>query len=153
MECYEGATMIKTYRGLLADGGQDKINLKTNRGEIGYRIVKFQIMPPAIGTTAAEYCVKIFKLSQGTIDAVVDFTDGDLLAVATMKSQTTLGNPETPMQIIFDQEIFNQDIYITGFDADSSNSINYYLELEQVPLNDNESTMATLQSLRQIAEK
>ena len=141
---------IKTFRGLIADGGQDTIVLHTNTGATGYRIVKFEIMPPAIGTTAAEYCVKIFKIQQSTIDGAVDFSDNTLLAVATMKSQTTLGNPETPLQVIFDQEIFNQDIYITGFDADSSNSVNYYLELEQVKLDLNQNTVATLKDIRNV---
>ena len=37
--------MIKTYRGNLADGGQDRIRLKTLKGEIGYKIIKFQAFP------------------------------------------------------------------------------------------------------------
>ena len=141
--------MIKSYRGLLTDGGQDHIRLETPRGRIGYRIVKFEIMPPAIGTTAAEYCVKIFKDEQASIDGAVDFGDNSLLAAATMKSQTTLGNPETPLQVIFENEIFNQDIYVTGFDADSSNSVNYYIELEQIKLSEIEALVTIVKDLRE----
>ena len=36
--------MIKSYRGLIADGAQDRIPLHTNDGKTGYKIVKFQIM-------------------------------------------------------------------------------------------------------------
>ena len=45
---------IKTFRGLLADGGQDTIVLHTNDGSTGYRIVKFQLMPDAPGTVEHE---------------------------------------------------------------------------------------------------
>jgi len=156
MECHEGATMIKTYRGVLADGGQDQIRLKTNRGDIGYRIVKFQVISVSPGAANVEAIVKIFKIKQtaGSITGTVDFGDGNLLATAYYTGQDNHAYLENTLgPIIFDQEIFNQDIYVTSVDVDSSTSINYYLELEQVKLNDNESTMATLQSLRTVASK
>ena len=53
--------MIKTFRGQIADGGQDTILLHTNDGSAGYRIVKFQIMTSAPGTTRAEHILKIGK--------------------------------------------------------------------------------------------
>jgi hypothetical protein len=150
MECYEGAQMIKTFRGKIADGGQDTIVLHTNDGSTGYRILKFEIMPPASGTIAAEYCAKIFKVQQSSVDGAIDFSDQTLLAAATLKKSGTLSHAETPLQVIFDKEIFNQDVYVTNFDADSSNAINYYIELEQVKLNLNESTVATLKDIRNI---
>ena len=36
--------VVKTFRGLLADGGQDHIRLQTIKGKVGYRIVKYQLM-------------------------------------------------------------------------------------------------------------
>jgi len=156
MECYEGATMIKTYRGALADGGQDQIRLRTNRGDIGYRIRKFQVIAQAPGTVNVEAVVKVYKVKQATaaIDGTINFTDGDLLAATYYTGQDNHAYLESVIgPIIFDQEIFNQDIYITSVDVDSATSMNYYLELEQVKLNDNESTMATLQSLRTVASK
>jgi len=147
MECYEGATMIKTYRGMLADGGQDRIRLKTNKGDIGYRIKKFELMPAAPGTVEHELMCKIYKLKQSTIDGLVDFTDGDLLAVSIMTSYAPTAYI-TATTTVFDNEIFNQDIYVTAVDTESNSATNYYLELEQIKLNENESTMATLQSLR-----
>jgi len=145
--------MIKTYRGILSDGGQDKIRLKTNDGKTGYRITKFQLMPYTPGIGGPESVVKIYKRLQSTIDGVIDFTDGDLLAAAYQKTHEDTSQPSSTMITVFDQEIFNQDIYITGIDMRGIVSCNYYLELEQVMLNDNQTTMATLQSLRQIAEK
>jgi len=53
----EGTLMIKSYRGLLADGTQDLIRLKSPDGMTGYRVVKFQLFPAFIGstTTGSEY--------------------------------------------------------------------------------------------------
>jgi len=155
MECYEGTTMIKTYKGMLATGEQDRIRLKTNKGDIGYRIVKFELIPQKPGASGVYYeaVTKIWKLKQSSIDAVIDFTDGDLLAAGMFGADTATHAFYGPMITVFDQDIFNQDIYITNSDIQADASLNYYLELEQVMLNDNESTMATLQSLRQIAER
>jgi len=154
MECHEGATMIKTYRGMIADGGQDHIRLKTLKGDIGYKINKFKIFPSQPGQQTAENTVVIWKLKQSSVSAtaiVIDFTNADLLGVGFYVSAGS-ARPSTNI-VVFDTEIFNQDIYITNTDTSGAIACNYYLVLEQVMLNDNESTMATLQSLRQIAER
>jgi len=154
MECYEGAKMIKSFRGNLGDGAQDHIRIKTNKGDIGYRIVKFQTTMETWGGATTESVMKIYKLKQSSIDAKVDFTDGDLLASNVFSYNTSGNYAGDASNIIFDNEIFNQDIYITNKNAGGSvDPVNYYLELEQIKLNENESTMATLQSMRQIAER
>jgi len=80
MERYEGVKMIKTFRGLIADGDQDTIVLHTNNGLTGYRIVKLNIISTTPGVTADEAVVKIYKVKQTTIDAVIDFSDNTLVA-------------------------------------------------------------------------
>jgi len=56
------------------------------------------------------------------------------------------------MTIIFDKEIFNQDIYITHTEAaGSALACNYYIELEQVKLDLSENTVATLKDIRNAA--
>ena len=154
MECYEGAKMIKTFRGLITDGDQDTILLHTNDGATGYRIVKFQLMAKEAGTTEYEHIVKIYKTSKATVDAEVDFSESTLLAAAYLEGNS--GEHYSDQQtVIFDNEIFNQDIYVTHQDikADPGKDCNYYFELEQVGLNENESAMATLQSLRTVASR
>ena len=54
--------------------------------------------------------------------------------------------------IIMDNEIFNQDIYVTHNDNHASQNCNYYIELEQIKLSDVQSTSITLQSLRGSSE-
>ena len=144
--------MIKTYRGLLADGGQDRIRLGTIKGKVGYRIVKFQIALGAL--TASDQCctVRIWKREQTSVStsaSVVDFTDSDLLAFGLAiwdNAQPALSGKS----IIFDNEIFNQDIYVTNTDSCSDNtSTNYYIELEVIPLDDAGAEYTTLKDMRQ----
>jgi len=148
MEGYEGATMIKTFRGLIGDGLQDTIVLHTNDGSMGYRIVKFQVISQEPGGDNSEAVLKIYKVSQTSISTTVDFSDNTLLAVAFYRSHGSSSYP-TDVVISFDNEIFNQDIYITLEDREN-NKMNYYLELEQVKLDLNASTVATLKNLKNL---
>ena len=140
--------MIKTFRGLIADDGQDTIVLHTNDGSTGYRLVKFQIINKQPGTADYENVVKIYKNSQSSIDATVDFSDNTLLAVAYGSADATgQNNPATEI-VIFDKEVFNQDIYVTNKAVSIGSSQNYYIELEQIKLDLNENTVATLKDIR-----
>jgi len=139
--------MIKTFRGLMVDGGTDTINLHTNDGKTGYRIVSFGIIPKNPGGAVQDSVIQIFKVPQTTAVATVDFSDQTLLAVAVY-SQHSTQYAAGLQHIIFDREIFNQDIYITHKDEAVGADCNYYIELEQISLDLNESTVATLQSIR-----
>jgi len=150
MECYEGATMIKTFRGLIADGDQDTIALHTNDGSIGYRIVKFEIMPENPGTTDFEHVVKIYKISQTAFTADFDFSDNTLLAGAYTEGNNSTTYIGQPLISFFDKEIFNQDIYVTHVDAKGALAVNYYIELEQIKLDLSENTVATLKDIRNV---
>lgn len=156
MARYEGVTMIKTFRGILADGGQEKINLKTLKGEIGYRIVKLALFPKQPGHTVNyESVVQIFTVEQTSVPAsgaTVDFSNHELLAAAYYQDNNNEAYPSA-LDVVFDKMVFNQDIFVTHTDNASGGFINYYIELEQVTLNENETTMATLQSLRTIAAR
>jgi hypothetical protein len=147
MDSYEEVPMIKTFRGQIADGAQDTIVLHTNDGSTGYRIVKFSMMTPDPSENA-ESVIKIYKVSQTAVDAVIDFNDQTLLGAGIItQSSTSQSNPED-QTIFFDKDIFNQDIYLTLKGVDNTPSINYYIELEQVKLDLNESTVATLKDIR-----
>jgi len=139
---------MKSFKGKIEDGGQDTVSLHTNDGSIGYRIVKLDIMSanPSAGT--GEHIVKIFSIKQASVTGTVDFADQTLLAAATLKTNSSTGNPETIQQVIFDNMTFNQDIYVTAIDVNDSNAINYYIELEQFKLDLNQNTMATLKDIR-----
>lgn len=148
---------IKSFRGLIADNGQDTIVLHTNDGSTGYKVVKFEIIDYAPGTLNTENLIKMHKIQQpdnipaGTdLYSKVDFNDPTLLGVGFRAPQYASGDGN----IIFDGEIFNQDIYITHSDISGNNSLcNYYIELEQIKLDLNENTVATLKDIRNNADQ
>jgi hypothetical protein len=139
--------MIKTFRGLLTDQDQNRIRLSTKKGKIGYKIINFQIMPKEPGSTSYENVVKIFKITQSSVTGAVDFSDGNLLAAAYIEGNASNQYPDA-IQVIFEQELFNQDIYITNFDVDTGAPVNYYLELEAFSMTDNAAAVSTLRDIR-----
>ena len=137
---------IKSFRGLLADGAQDTIVLHTNDGSTGYRIVKLEIMPKQ-SQIDYEITFKIYKTSQTVIDNNVDMSDQKLLGAAF--SGLAGGEYAGAKTVIFDREIFNQDIFVQSTDnGGSSQPVNYYIELEQLKLSSDQNTVATLKDIR-----
>jgi len=70
----------------------------------------------------------------------VDFSDDSLLGAAYLEGNS--GEHYSDQQtVLFDSEVFNQDIYITHQDikADPGKDCNYYLELEEVKMSDAEA--------------
>ena len=139
---------MKTFRGQIPNGGQDTITLHTNDGSTGYRIKKFEIIDSAPGTVNTEIICKIYTVAQTAVDALVDFNDQTLLGAAYYSRAAGM----LPV-IIFDNITFNQDIYVTQEAASggSASSCNYHIELEQVKLDLNENTVATLKDIRNVA--
>jgi len=142
---------IISFRGLIASAAQDRIPLQTNNGLTGYKIVKFQMMTPNSGTTDYEHTIQIWKTDQtGSVTANVDFSDNRLLAAGYIEGGAATNFIGNPLLTIFDNEIFNQDIYITHVDNKSTLPCNYYIELEQMKLDLSEQTVATLKDIRNI---
>jgi len=142
--------VVKTFRGLLADGGQDRIRLSTIKGKVGYKIIKFELFPNQPGSTDYEAVLQLFKTQQTTVPTAggtVDFTDSDLLAAGFYTILTSAQN-QSSIITVFDQEIFNQDIYITHTANTGSAKVNYYFELEVIPLDDMSAEYTTVKDLR-----
>ena len=140
--------MIKTFRGRLASSDIDRIRLSTNNGLTGYRIVKFQIFPPTPGGASYENVVQVLTEKPSSANATVNFDNPLLLAAAYLEGNGSNQYPDN-LQVVFDHVKINQDIYISNYDVDGdTEAINYYLELEQVKLDLNEATVATLKDMR-----
>jgi len=142
--------MIKTFRGLLLDGVTDIISLHTIDGSTGYRIVKFELIMNNPAGDGSENTIAIWKTSAAAASATkyIDFSDNTMLAAAYIQNGSGSTEP-MDIEIIFDKEIVNQDIYITNIVGDvASDGVNYYIELEQLSLNLNENTVATLKDIR-----
>jgi len=139
--------VVKTFRGLMADGGQDRIRLSTIKGKMGYRIVKFQVMGQDSSTSYEAVC-KIFKETQTSVTTTINFTDTTLLAAAIYQQNATGQTYPVDQVTIFDNEIFNQDIFITYTTSYASGTLNYYIELEVIPLDDKSAEYTTVKDLR-----
>jgi len=148
---------IKSFKAIIANGGQDTVSLHTNNGSTGYQIKKLQLMPAIPGdTTDIEFVVKVYSVKQSTIPgggtgdkATVDLSDQTLLAVAYYQDGVSVTN-NSSMDIIIDNMTFNQDIFITCTNNSGTGGmdVNYYMEIEQMKLDLNENTMATLKDIR-----
>ena len=139
--------MRKTFRGQMTTGDTQIIRLGTNNGLTGYRIVKFQILSRLPGDDDYENVFQVYSVKpDAAATAVVTFDNPTLLAVAYEKEQANTTSPVSQV-VIFDDKIVNQDIWITLAGAASDKS-NYYIELEQMKLDLNEATVATLKDMR-----
>jgi len=135
---------IKSFKGQIAHTKEDIIVLHTNDGSTGYKIKKFQLFPRNFNVDD-EYNMQIWKIT-GLQSSTPDFSDNRLLAAGYI--ETVGGAAEgTKQVVVFDNEIFNQDIYVT-LGSQNGNSCNYYIELEQMKLDLNENTVATLKDIR-----
>jgi len=138
---------ILSYKGLLAINAMDTILLSTKKGEKGYRIRKFQLISNTPYQSGDEHIVQIWKEPE-TASASIDFSNNRLLGAGIINNDSAGYRYSTTDIIVFDNEIFNQDIYISHANADGSTAVNYYLELEVIMLNETEATVATLKDIR-----
>ena len=138
-----------SFRGQLAMGVEEMIPLSTMKGLVGYQIKKFEIMSSAPGTSSVEYIAQIYKTQETTnVNTTPNFSDNRLLAVVYYQDEAAPHYPSS-QDVIFDNEIFNQNVYVNITDAGGgTNPCNYYIEMEQMDLALDESTVATLKDIR-----
>jgi len=145
---------IVSFRGLMTtDAGGDStdtIVLHTNDGATGYRIKKLQIIPKDPTDVTTEAVFQIFSIPTASTDEI-DFSDQTLLGCATWSNHLSGTLYPEDTVIIFDNATFNQDIYLTCKSDAGGKAMNYYIELEQMPLDLNQNTVATLKDIRNVA--
>ena len=133
----------KSFRGKLADGDILRIRLSSNKGLIGYKVRKFELFP-AVQDSAKDSLVCLHSVKPDAATTSANFDSPTLLAAALMFN----GTYEIQTTVVFDNVKFNQDIFITNVDSIGANAMNFYLELEQMPLSLDEATVATLKDMR-----
>jgi len=140
---------IISYRGQLSMSTQDTINLHTNDGKTGYKIHKFQIMSSTPGVGDVEFVAQIYKTEEtSNINTTPDFTNSRLLAVIYYQDGASQVYPSAT-ETIFDLEVFNQDIYVNITSPNSSTvKCNYYIELEQIDLSEDQALVAIVKNIR-----
>ena len=136
---------VHSFRGLLADGGQDEINLERQNVNLAYRIIELAMIPNLPGTVDSESTVQVFREEQTSISATtatIDFSNTDLLAAGCYVDGASDTNG--PVQtIIFDNTLFSRNIYVTHTNTSGSQAVNYYIEIEEVPV-----TASTLMQIK-----
>tara|TARA_Y100001973_G_C4978998_1_gene223289 strand:- start:97 stop:531 length:435 start_codon:yes stop_codon:yes gene_type:complete len=139
---------LKTFKGRSKSGTITKIRLSTNQGLIGYKIRKFQTINPDPGTESVELVAQLFSVEPATATGSINFDSPTLLGISYYQDHDSSANPGSD-NIIFDSVKFNQDIFLTTVDVGgTTKDTNYYIELEQVKLSQDEATVATLKNMR-----
>jgi len=141
---------IKTIRGIIANNAIDVVPLHTNNGAVGYVIKSLRVIGADPINNEDEGVIKVYTVPQTTPTSTIDFSDQTLIAVGVWTSRATSRSYPLNENIYFDNTTFNQDIYITCIESATGNALNYYIELEQVKLDLNENTVATLKDIRNI---
>lgn len=147
--------MIKTYRGQLPGndaGSKDSIPLHTTDGKIGYRVKKFQTIQKSPGAQHCEGLVILWKTDPTAAEIAtktIDLQDNRILGMAFYSANSSANTYPEDMTIIFDNQIVNQDIFISYIDVSTTNdAMNYYLELEQIKLSETEALVSIVKNLR-----
>ena len=138
---YSGTGKMHSFRGLLANGGQDRIRIQGSVGAIAWRINKLELIPRDPGFASQEAIVQIWREKQTTVpttagSATVDFSNDELLAAGWLP-QGNISPTGTAgrggIDVIFDNTLFVRNIYVTQTDNEgNANPCNYYIELEEV---------------------
>jgi len=124
---------VHSFRGLLPDEGQYEINLERQNMNVAYRIVKFDLISNEPGGDETESVVQIWRERDPADTSRIDFSLPDLLAAGIFISQLSV-NYTYSKHIIFDNILFSKNIFVTHADNNGSAAINYYLEIEEVPV-------------------
>jgi len=132
---YNGTGKVHSFRGILADGGQDKIRIQGPVGNIAWRITKFEVMPNYPGGATQESICQVWReeqLSLVTSSATINFENDELLAAAYYVQYGLPAAGQNTAIVTFDNALFVRNIWVTHTDNDSAALINYYIELEEI---------------------
>jgi len=124
---------VHSFRGLLSDGGADEINLERQNVNLAYRIIKLQAIGTAPGAEAYQSVTQVWREEQSSSVATIDFSNPDLLGVAVYSGDSNSNVYPDDMVVIFDNTLFSRNIYVT-LQCLQNNNVNYYLEIEEVPV-------------------
>jgi len=133
---YKGTGKVHSFRGLLAEGEQQRIRIQGPLGAIAWRITKFEVMGNKPGiSSSVESIVSIWREEQTSVATSafeVNFDNEDLLATAIWAMGETTYNIDTA--VVFDNALFSRNIWVTHTDNAAAEACNYYIELEEVKI-------------------
>jgi len=124
---------VHSFRGLINDDGEDEIELERQNMNVAYRIVKFELIPYNPQGVGSEAVIIVWRENQTSASATIDFNDPDILAAGYITNSTAGDTSPEDMTVIFDNVLFSRNIFVTN-NCQAGSSINYYIELEEVPV-------------------
>jgi hypothetical protein len=131
---YTGTGKVHSFRGLLADGKQQRIRIQGATGSHAWRITKFNLMLKTFTGNDRVHGVSIWREEQASVSTSaigVDFDNDELLAAGVVAWDTS--QPQLSTQaIVFDNQLFARNIWVTHTEESGGGLINYYIELEEV---------------------
>jgi hypothetical protein len=142
-----------SYRALMEQDDILRIPLSNmTQPEQGYKIRKLQIMPNDVdGSTSHECAIQVFLKNPGLARVDINFSDDTLLAAAYYARSAQGSSPyvidSATESVIFDNTVFNQDIYVTYGTGQSGQKINFYLELEEVTMSKAEQAVVNFNAV------
>ena len=138
---------VKTFRDKIENAGQHIIPLAGGDSDIGYRVHKLELMTTDPGNASQDLVLKIYSVKQTSVpssSATIDFSEDDLIAAGYFAQATSdFSHRQT---VVFDREIFNQDLYVTFTDNDGSDACNYYIELEEIKMSGGEQAVTNFRA-------
>ena len=123
---------VHSFRGLLGDGGQDEISLERQNVNLAYRITKFEVLGPDAATNMRQV-IKIYRESQSSVTTTINFSDPDLLGAAVLEDYDALATGASTI-VTFDNVLFSRNIFVNSKGHTDTPSVNYYIEIEEVPV-------------------
>ena len=142
-------SIMKTFKGKLTSDNnvtnQDRIYLSGGDAKTCYRIHDLKLIATSESADISPV-VKIYQDQQSAVNETIDFEEEGLIAAAIYRQDS--GNNYPPQQtIVFDNVVFNQDIFITYKDNETSAaSVNYLIILEEIKANDAELAVINYQA-------
>jgi len=145
---YTGTGKMHSFRGLLADGSQERIRIQGATGEIAWRIAKFNILSNDPSANI-EHLVQIWREEQDSIVGTIDISDDEWLATV-WESGGGYSRPENFHPMIGDA-LFVRNIWVTHNESVGTASCNYYIELEEVKVSAAGMAQLAVAAARRIA--
>ena len=123
-----------------------KVHYSVSSSSEGSSIHKLELMP-IDADEDVESVLQIFATDPGTASNDINFADSTLLAAGVIRAGTGVSQPLT-VTTVFENEKFNQNIFVTLKGNSYTRDVNYYLELKESKLSLDEQTVATLTNIR-----